>query len=158
MTPRKCTHSHVFFNVTKSHYVFPWCGITQYCTVYLYFFHFSIKTEFATVQNPYVKMYSSGFVYMYESLTLTSACKMDLINFPFDVQICTMTIHSPMHSSTSESQISMSAFSILWHSFHSHVVIFSLRWWAYARYNVWFFVPDVQLPEGFSNSGRMGTA
>ncbi|KAI7803852.1 putative zinc-activated ligand-gated ion channel [Triplophysa rosa] len=59
----------------------------------------SIKTEFATMENPYVKTYSSGFVYMYETLTLTSACKMDLINFPFDVQTCTLTIHSPMHPS-----------------------------------------------------------
>ncbi|XP_056609714.1 5-hydroxytryptamine receptor 3A-like isoform X1 [Triplophysa dalaica] len=59
----------------------------------------SIKTEFANVENPYVKMNSDGSVYMYETLTLSSACKMDLINFPFDVQTCNLTIHSPMHSS-----------------------------------------------------------
>ncbi|XP_057202165.1 5-hydroxytryptamine receptor 3A-like isoform X1 [Triplophysa rosa] len=57
----------------------------------------SIKTDFATIQNPYVKLISYGLIAQFETLAVTSTCKIDLIKFPFDVQTCSLTIHSPMH-------------------------------------------------------------
>ncbi|XP_056609586.1 5-hydroxytryptamine receptor 3A-like isoform X2 [Triplophysa dalaica] len=57
----------------------------------------SVKTEFATTENPYVKLTSYGLIAKFETIAVTSACKIDLLNFPYDVQTCSLTIHSPMH-------------------------------------------------------------
>nr|XP_055040680.1 5-hydroxytryptamine receptor 3A-like [Misgurnus anguillicaudatus] len=58
----------------------------------------SIKVEFASVENPYVKMFNYGAVVLSETLVLTTACKMDLYKFPFDVQTCNLTVQSSMNS------------------------------------------------------------
>ncbi|KAA0705193.1 5-hydroxytryptamine receptor 3A [Triplophysa tibetana] len=58
----------------------------------------SIKTEFAAIEPPYVRIYSVGLVDMYDFLSLTTTCKMDLHSFPFDTQICSLTLRSIAHS------------------------------------------------------------
>ncbi|XP_073712947.1 5-hydroxytryptamine receptor 3A-like isoform X3 [Misgurnus anguillicaudatus] len=58
----------------------------------------SIATEFASMENSYVKMFSEGHVLLSETLILTTACKMDLYTFPFDAQTCTLTLQSALHS------------------------------------------------------------
>nr|XP_055031937.1 5-hydroxytryptamine receptor 3A-like [Misgurnus anguillicaudatus] len=58
----------------------------------------SIKAEFAAVENPYVKMFNFGGVLLSETLILTTACKMDLYKFPFDVQTCELTVQSSLNS------------------------------------------------------------
>ncbi|XP_065119288.1 5-hydroxytryptamine receptor 3A-like [Paramisgurnus dabryanus] len=58
----------------------------------------SIKAEFASVENPYVKMFNFGGVILSETLVLTTACKMDLYEFPFDVQTCELTVQSSLNS------------------------------------------------------------
>ncbi|XP_052406699.1 5-hydroxytryptamine receptor 3C [Carassius gibelio] len=58
----------------------------------------SIKTEFATVENQYVQLMNEGFVVTTNTFAVTSACKMNVHQFPFDVQSCTFTLQSPIHS------------------------------------------------------------
>ncbi|XDV13899.1 hypothetical protein PO909_002206 [Leuciscus waleckii] len=58
----------------------------------------SIKTEFATLENQHVQLRCEGIVLTSNTLALTSACKMDLHQFPFDVQSCSFTLQSPIHS------------------------------------------------------------
>nr|XP_055040667.1 5-hydroxytryptamine receptor 3A-like [Misgurnus anguillicaudatus] len=58
----------------------------------------SIKAEFASVENPYVKMLDIGVVVLPQTVILTTACKMDLYKFPFDVQKCDLTVQSSLYS------------------------------------------------------------
>ncbi|XP_051570390.1 5-hydroxytryptamine receptor 3A-like [Myxocyprinus asiaticus] len=58
----------------------------------------SIETEYATLEGPYVQLHNRGFVVTSDTLALTTACKMDLHLFPFDIQSCTLTLQSAMHS------------------------------------------------------------
>ncbi|XP_067221531.1 5-hydroxytryptamine receptor 3A-like [Chanodichthys erythropterus] len=67
----------------------------------------SINTEFATTESQYVQLKDQGIVVTSNTLALTTACKMNLDQFPFDVQSCNFTLQSPIHSSTSETQKSM---------------------------------------------------
>ncbi|XP_058627707.1 5-hydroxytryptamine receptor 3A-like [Onychostoma macrolepis] len=59
----------------------------------------SIKTEFATMENQYVQLQNQGVVVTSNTLAVTTACKMNLHQFPFDIQSCTFTLQSPIHSS-----------------------------------------------------------
>ncbi|XP_016312674.1 5-hydroxytryptamine receptor 3A [Sinocyclocheilus anshuiensis] len=59
----------------------------------------SIKTEFATMENQYVQLQNQGAVVTSNTFAVTTACKMNLHQFPFDVQSCTFTLQSPIHSS-----------------------------------------------------------
>uniref|UniRef100_A0A8C1JE43 5-hydroxytryptamine receptor 3A n=2 Tax=Cyprinus carpio TaxID=7962 RepID=A0A8C1JE43_CYPCA len=59
----------------------------------------SIKTEFATMENQYVQLLNEGAVVTSNTFAVTTACKMNLHQFPFDVQRCTITLQSPIHSS-----------------------------------------------------------
>ncbi|XP_077086691.1 5-hydroxytryptamine receptor 3A-like [Siphateles boraxobius] len=58
----------------------------------------SIKTEFGTNDFPYVQLTSYGFTVTSDVLTLTTACKMNLYRFPFDIQSCNLTLLSSAHS------------------------------------------------------------
>ncbi|KAK2915898.1 hypothetical protein Q8A67_000272 [Cirrhinus molitorella] len=58
----------------------------------------SIKTEFATSENQYVQLLYHGAVVTSNTFAVTTACKMNLHQFPFDVQSCTITLQSPIHS------------------------------------------------------------
>ncbi|XP_050962639.1 5-hydroxytryptamine receptor 3A [Labeo rohita] len=58
----------------------------------------SIKTEFATMENQYVQLLNAGIVVTSNTFTVTMACKMNLHQFPFDVQSCTFTLQSPIHT------------------------------------------------------------
>ncbi|XP_059406008.1 5-hydroxytryptamine receptor 3A-like [Carassius carassius] len=58
----------------------------------------SIKTEFGTKQSPYVQLNFWGMSVSVDILALTTACKMDLYRFPFDTQICNITLHSAVYT------------------------------------------------------------
>ncbi|KAI7789549.1 putative zinc-activated ligand-gated ion channel [Triplophysa rosa] len=58
----------------------------------------SIKTEFAAIEPPYVRLYDFGMMDMFDFLTLVTTCKMDLHSFPFDTQICSLSLRSLAHS------------------------------------------------------------
>ncbi|XDV14095.1 hypothetical protein PO909_002311 [Leuciscus waleckii] len=58
----------------------------------------SIKTDFGTKESPYVLLLSEGFTVSTDVLALTTACKMDLYRFPFDTQICSITLQSTVYS------------------------------------------------------------
>ncbi|XP_056117895.1 5-hydroxytryptamine receptor 3A-like [Rhinichthys klamathensis goyatoka] len=58
----------------------------------------SIKTDFGTKESPYVQLRSEGFTVSTDVLALTTACKMDLYRFPFDTQICNITLQSTVYS------------------------------------------------------------
>ncbi|XP_016328305.1 5-hydroxytryptamine receptor 3A-like [Sinocyclocheilus anshuiensis] len=58
----------------------------------------SIKTESGTKEFPYVQLISYGYTVSSDVLTLTTACKMDLYRFPFDIQSCNLTLQSSAHS------------------------------------------------------------
>ncbi|XP_026064735.1 5-hydroxytryptamine receptor 3A-like [Carassius auratus] len=58
----------------------------------------SIKTEFGTKQSPYVQLSFWGISVSVDILALTTACKMDLYRFPFDTQICNITLHSAVYT------------------------------------------------------------
>ncbi|XDV14092.1 hypothetical protein PO909_002308 [Leuciscus waleckii] len=64
----------------------------------------SIKTEFGTRESPYVLLLSEGSTLSSDVLSLTTACKMDLFRFPFDTQICSITLQSTVYS-TEEVQL-----------------------------------------------------
>ncbi|XP_051995387.1 5-hydroxytryptamine receptor 3A-like [Xyrauchen texanus] len=57
----------------------------------------SIKTEFAIKESPYVQMLDLGIIVSSATLSVTTACKMDLHRFPFDIQSCTLTLQSSVH-------------------------------------------------------------
>uniref|UniRef100_A0A9J8CSQ8 5-hydroxytryptamine receptor 3A-like n=1 Tax=Cyprinus carpio carpio TaxID=630221 RepID=A0A9J8CSQ8_CYPCA len=59
----------------------------------------SIKTEFATKENQYVQLQNQGVIVTSNTFAVTTACKMNLHKFPFDVQSCSFTLQSPIHSS-----------------------------------------------------------
>ncbi|XP_073689265.1 5-hydroxytryptamine receptor 3A [Garra rufa] len=59
----------------------------------------SIKTEFATMETQYVQLQNEGIVVTSATFAVTTACKMNLHQFPFDVQSCTVSLQSPIHSS-----------------------------------------------------------
>ncbi|XP_048042648.1 5-hydroxytryptamine receptor 3A-like [Megalobrama amblycephala] len=59
----------------------------------------SIKTEFATTECQYVQLQDQGIIVTSNTLALTTACKMNLDQFPFDIQSCNFTLQSPIHSS-----------------------------------------------------------
>ncbi|CAM4420510.1 unnamed protein product [Leuciscus chuanchicus] len=63
-----------------------------------------IKTEFGTRESPYVLLLSEGSTLSSDVLSLTTACKMDLFRFPFDTQICSITLQSTAYS-TEEVQL-----------------------------------------------------
>ncbi|CAM4420094.1 unnamed protein product [Leuciscus chuanchicus] len=58
----------------------------------------SIKTEFGTKESPYVLLLYFGYTVSSDVLALTTACKMDLYRFPFDTQICNITLQSTVYS------------------------------------------------------------
>uniref|UniRef100_A0A9J8A8M6 5-hydroxytryptamine receptor 3A n=2 Tax=Cyprinus carpio TaxID=7962 RepID=A0A9J8A8M6_CYPCA len=58
----------------------------------------SIKTEFGTKESPYVQLIWWEMSVSVDILALTTACKMDLYRFPFDTQICKITLHSAVHT------------------------------------------------------------
>ncbi|XP_016297193.1 5-hydroxytryptamine receptor 3A-like, partial [Sinocyclocheilus anshuiensis] len=58
----------------------------------------SIKTEFATKDNQYVQLLNHGAIVTSNTFAVTTACKMNLHQFPFDIQSCTLTFQSPIHS------------------------------------------------------------
>ncbi|XP_039523136.1 5-hydroxytryptamine receptor 3A-like [Pimephales promelas] len=58
----------------------------------------SIKTDFGTKESPYVELLSYGFTVSTDVLALTTACKMDLYRFPFETQICKITLQSTVYS------------------------------------------------------------
>ncbi|KAI4876922.1 hypothetical protein NFI96_030237 [Prochilodus magdalenae] len=58
----------------------------------------NIRTEFSTQESPYVKLMSNSFAVLGQTYTMTTACKMDLYLFPFDIQSCTLTLQSLMHN------------------------------------------------------------
>ncbi|XP_016424213.1 5-hydroxytryptamine receptor 3A-like [Sinocyclocheilus rhinocerous] len=57
-----------------------------------------IKTEFATKENQYVQLLNQGAIVTSNTFAVTTACKMNLHQFPFDVQSCTFSFQSPIHS------------------------------------------------------------
>ncbi|KAG1961528.1 5-hydroxytryptamine receptor 3A-like [Pimephales promelas] len=58
----------------------------------------SIKTEFGTNESPYVQIQHWDLLVTSNVLALTTACKMDLFRFPFDIQKCSITLQSPTHT------------------------------------------------------------
>ncbi|XP_051988399.1 5-hydroxytryptamine receptor 3A-like [Xyrauchen texanus] len=58
----------------------------------------SIKTEYARLESPYVQLLSLGIALTSDTLALTTACKMNLYLFPFDIQSCTLTLQSALYS------------------------------------------------------------
>ncbi|RXN14043.1 5-hydroxytryptamine receptor 3A-like protein [Labeo rohita] len=58
----------------------------------------SIKTEFGAKESPYVQLTSFGLTMLSDVLSLTTACKMDLYRFPFDIQSCNLTLQSSAHT------------------------------------------------------------
>ncbi|XP_043088984.1 5-hydroxytryptamine receptor 3A-like [Puntigrus tetrazona] len=58
----------------------------------------SIKTDFGTKESPYVQINFWGLCISVDILSLTTACKMDLYRFPFDTQICNITLHSAVYT------------------------------------------------------------
>ncbi|XP_016116546.1 5-hydroxytryptamine receptor 3A-like [Sinocyclocheilus grahami] len=58
----------------------------------------SIKTEFGTKESPYLQLLCWDLSVSVDIFALTTACKMDLYRFPFDTQICNITLHSAVHS------------------------------------------------------------
>ncbi|XP_077086692.1 5-hydroxytryptamine receptor 3A-like [Siphateles boraxobius] len=58
----------------------------------------SIKTEFGTKESPNVQLRYWGFLLTSDVLSLTTACKMDLYRFPFDIQSCSITLQSSSYS------------------------------------------------------------
>ncbi|KAF4115466.1 hypothetical protein G5714_002955 [Onychostoma macrolepis] len=54
----------------------------------------SIKTDFGTKESPYIQLLWWELSVSVDILALTTACKMDLYRFPFDTQICKITLHS----------------------------------------------------------------
>lgn len=60
------------------------------------------------MENQYVQLLNEGAVVTSNTFAVTTACKMNLHQFPFDVQRCTITLQSPIHSSTFETQKTMS--------------------------------------------------
>ncbi|XP_072550364.1 5-hydroxytryptamine receptor 3A-like [Salminus brasiliensis] len=58
----------------------------------------NIRAEFSTKEPPFLKIKSEGIVAVVEAYTMTSACKMDLHLFPFDIQSCTLTLQSFLHN------------------------------------------------------------
>ncbi|XP_065132307.1 5-hydroxytryptamine receptor 3A-like [Paramisgurnus dabryanus] len=54
----------------------------------------SIDTQFGSKESPYVHLVYEGLLYTVDILSVTSACKMDLYRFPFDTQICNLTLQS----------------------------------------------------------------
>ncbi|XP_073670161.1 5-hydroxytryptamine receptor 3A-like isoform X1 [Paramisgurnus dabryanus] len=54
----------------------------------------SIKTEFGANESPYLQLHSNGVIVKLDMLSLTTVCKMDLYMFPFDTQICSLTLQS----------------------------------------------------------------
>ncbi|XP_016116545.1 neuronal acetylcholine receptor subunit beta-3-like [Sinocyclocheilus grahami] len=58
----------------------------------------SIKTDFGTKESPYVQFYSYAFTVLSDILVLTTACKMDLHKFPFDIHSCNLTLQSSAYS------------------------------------------------------------
>lgn len=59
------------------------------------------------MENQYVQLQNEGAVVTSNTLSVTTACKMNLHQFPFDIQSCTFTLQSPIHSSI-KTQKSMS--------------------------------------------------
>ncbi|XDV14184.1 hypothetical protein PO909_002363, partial [Leuciscus waleckii] len=58
----------------------------------------SIRTEFGTKDSPNVLLFHYGRTVSVDSLSLTTACKMDLYRFPFDTQRCNLTFQSTAYS------------------------------------------------------------
>ncbi|XP_016328415.1 5-hydroxytryptamine receptor 3A-like [Sinocyclocheilus anshuiensis] len=58
----------------------------------------SIKTDFGTKESPYVQFYCYAFTVLSDILVLTTACKMDLHKFPFDIHSCNLTLQSSAYS------------------------------------------------------------
>ncbi|XP_076844737.1 5-hydroxytryptamine receptor 3A-like [Brachyhypopomus gauderio] len=56
----------------------------------------STRIEFLSLESPFLKIQSSGIVTVGQFYTTTAACKMDLYQFPFDTQICTLTLQSTL--------------------------------------------------------------
>lgn len=48
---------------------------------------------------PYVYVHHQGEVQNYKPLQLVTACSLDIYNFPFDVQNCSLTFTSWLHTS-----------------------------------------------------------
>ncbi|KAK7174167.1 hypothetical protein R3I93_001377 [Phoxinus phoxinus] len=81
-----------------------YCGITSYAAPKNMFWTpdinimESIKTDFGTKESPYVLLINDGFTVSTDVLALTTACKMDLYRFPFDIQNCNITFQSTAYS------------------------------------------------------------
>lgn len=46
---------------------------------------------------PYVYLYSNGLVHDSKPVRVVSSCNLDIYNFPFDIQNCTLTFGSYLH-------------------------------------------------------------
>ncbi|TRZ03047.1 hypothetical protein DNTS_028687, partial [Danionella cerebrum] len=55
-----------------------------------------IKTEYATLENHNVPLKFDGIAVLTNIFAVTTACKMNLFLFPFDIQSCTFTLQSPI--------------------------------------------------------------
>ncbi|XP_073713999.1 5-hydroxytryptamine receptor 3C-like [Misgurnus anguillicaudatus] len=54
----------------------------------------NIKTEIGSKESQYVQIKNDGLLTTVDILSVTSVCKMDLYRFPFDTQICNLTLQS----------------------------------------------------------------
>ncbi|KAM4740045.1 5-hydroxytryptamine receptor 3A-like [Anableps anableps] len=48
-------------------------------------------------QTPYVYLYNTGYVFDDKPIRVVSSCKLEIYNFPFDIQNCTLTFGSYLH-------------------------------------------------------------
>ncbi|XP_037626102.1 5-hydroxytryptamine receptor 3A-like [Sebastes umbrosus] len=48
-------------------------------------------------KSPYVYLYNTGFVYDDKPIRVVSSCQLEIYNFPFDIQNCSLTFGSYLH-------------------------------------------------------------
>uniref|UniRef100_A0A3Q2TZX1 5-hydroxytryptamine (serotonin) receptor 3A n=1 Tax=Fundulus heteroclitus TaxID=8078 RepID=A0A3Q2TZX1_FUNHE len=79
-------------------------------------------------QTPYVYLYNTGHVFDDKPIRVVSSCMLEIYNFPFDVQNCSLTFGSYLHFGEINTQhflqYSTSQYSAVWHGTVKYRV-----WW-----------------------------
>lgn len=72
----------------------PGTKLNLFCLAFLFYFSMD---ENKSPQTPYVYLNNTGHVYDDKPIRVVSSCKLEIYNFPFDIQSCSLTFGSYLH-------------------------------------------------------------
>lgn len=93
--------TEITIQIILSHYLLTF-NIKKDLINYLFYYVYAHSVDVGKSPDiPYVYVSNEGLVQNYKPIQVVTACSLNIYNFPFDVQKCSLTFQSWLHTSKS---------------------------------------------------------